>query len=78
MSDTAPGTEFVDNMYVMRIQQVFTNEIHAKRVYQIVDQATKRTVMVHSSEILIYTNAEDVHQQIQKMLQSFKRAHDYH
>ena len=69
MIDIAPGMEFVDDMYVMRVQKVFSNEIHAKRVHKIVDQATKRTMSVHSSEIVIYTDAEDVHLQIQKMLQ---------
>ena len=68
--DIAPGMEFVDSMYVMQIQQVFTNEIHAKRAYRIVDHATKRTLKaVHSSEIVIYTDVVNVHQQIQKMLE---------
>ena len=69
MGDIAPGMEFVDDIYVMRVQKVFSNEIHAKRVHTIVDQATKRTMSVHSSVIVIYTDAEDVHLQIQKMLQ---------
>ena len=68
--EIVPGMEFVDSMYVMRIHQVFANEIHAKQAYKINDHAAKRTMKaVHSSEIVIYTDVVNVHRQIKKMLE---------
>lgn len=70
MNEITPGMEFIDNEYIMQIQKVFTNELHAKRVYKIVDNDTTTTTMkVYSSEIVIYTDVTDVHQKIQQMLE---------
>lgn len=71
MSDLAPGMEFMDNVYIMQIQQIFSNKIHAKRVYKIVDHGseTSKTVKVHSSDTVIYTDVVYVYEQIQKMLE---------
>jgi hypothetical protein len=72
LSNIAPGMEFMDNMYIMQIQQLFSNKIHAKRVYKIVDNGSSRslrTVKVHSPETVIYTDVVYVYEQIQKMLE---------
>lgn len=71
MSDITPGMEFMDDMYIMQIQQLFSNKIHAKRVYKIVDHGseTSKTVKIHSSDTVIYTDVVYVYEQIQKMLE---------
>ncbi len=63
-----PGMEFIDNLYVMRVQEAYSSEIRARKVYRI-DEATRRTTKVTSSEIIIYNDIAYVDQKIQQMLE---------
>ncbi|KAI2500990.1 hypothetical protein MHU86_13464 [Fragilaria crotonensis] len=70
LSCVAPGMEFIDNLYVMRVQDVFksTGEIRAKKVYKI-HETTRRTTNVNTMELVTYTDVAFVYQQIQEMLE---------
>ena len=67
MSEITPGMEFIDDNYVMQIQNIFPHELLAMTVYKIVDNNTTMTATrkVNSSEIVIYIDISDVHQKIQ-------------
>lgn len=70
MNDIVPGMEFMDSTYVMRIEEVLSTEIHARKVYKIHHDTTTRTAMkVVGTELISYTNIEDVYERIQQMLQ---------
>ena len=63
-----PGMEFIDNLYVMRVQKVCSSEIRAKKIYRI-DEATRKTTIVTSSEIIIYNDIAYINRMIQQMIE---------
>jgi hypothetical protein len=61
-----PGMEFMDKTFVMRIVSVTDQEIHARKVYQVLrDLTTARAI---DSRIVIYTDIANVNDQSQEML----------
>ena len=69
-SEIVPGMEFIDNAYVMRIQEVrrTSGEIHATKVYKILD-AAGTTTKVNALEVVVYRDVETVYRKIQEMLE---------
>ena len=63
-----PGMEFIDKLYVMRVHEACSSEIRARKVYRI-DEATRRTTNVTSSEIIVYNDIAYVDRKIQEMLE---------
>ena len=63
-----PGMEFIDNLFVMRVQEACSTEIHARKIYRI-DEATRRTTNETSSEIVVYNDIAYVDRMIQQMLE---------
>lgn len=68
MSDIVPGMEFMDSTYVMRIEEVLSTEIRARKVYKI-HETTRTTTKVNATEVITYTNIADVYERIQQMLE---------
>jgi hypothetical protein len=70
ISNIAPGMEFMDGKFVMRIQEVQSSagEIHATKFYKILDNAVM-TKKVDALEIVVYRDVKAVHRKIQEMLE---------
>ena len=65
----AVGMEFIDGSHIMRVQEVCSSEIRAKKVYRI-DKTTRCTsVVTDAAEIVIYNDVAYVDRKIQQMLE---------
>ena len=60
-----PGMEFIDHTYLMRVQEVRSFEVHAKKVYKI--HNSRMTTKVNASEeVVVYTDIKNVYQKFKR------------
>jgi hypothetical protein len=59
--------EFIEGMYVMRVDEVRDSVVYARKVYKL--DSNGRTAKVNALEVLAYRDVQAVHQKIQQMLE---------